>query len=107
MAGAIRNDTADDLFSQQRQIADQIKNLVPHKLIREAQGTIFHAIIHDNNYIVFSCTADEAHIPHGLLLTKKSERPGWRQFLTVEFARKIDFKCLPPNRTREINLVTY
>ena len=53
MSGAVRNNAADNLFAQQRQIANQVQHFVADKFIFIAQRTVLDSGGRQHNHVVF------------------------------------------------------
>ena len=82
----IRDDAADNLLSQERQIANQVENFVAHKFIVKAQRAVLYAVGGQNNHVIFRCATDQPHIFHGALFAEETKSPRRSQFFVIEVA---------------------
>ena len=65
-------------FAQQRQVADQVQDLVPHEFIREAQRRIHQAVAGQHNRIFLGGAANQSLLPHGVGFVQKTKGSGRR-----------------------------
>src|SRR5215472_14105531 len=97
MTGAVGNNFAQQLFSEQSQIADQIQHFVAHELVGEAQGGVFQAVPGQHNAIVARGAANQTHIAHGLLILTRTECAGSRDVFEIASVRQLDLECFFSN----------
>ena len=66
MAAAFSLHTAQERHAQQRQVANDVQNLVAHELIGKTQtGLIQHAMLRQYNRIVQRTATDQVRTPQG------------------------------------------
>ena len=71
---ALNGDMALDGHADQREITDQVENLVPHELVGPAEPvTVEHAALVHHHRIVEIAAAGETVAPEGLDLVKEAE----------------------------------
>src|SRR3984885_6079353 len=94
-----------NMMAGQREIADQVQDLVPHELVFEAQGTVQHPLAVEDNGARFGDAPDQSHVPQLLLVFFESERPRWGDLHTVIARSEIDDESLAADRRGKIDLV--
>src|SRR5436309_8489432 len=96
MASAISDHAAQNLFSEEGQVPDQVQDLVANKFVTEAQGAVQQALTGEH-YRIFSGRApDQALVAHGIGLVKKSESAGRRDLTHVLAIGQFHLKSLAP-----------
>src|ERR1700687_1973344 len=75
VAGAIGGHVAENLVADERQIADQIQNFVPDKLIRETQRRIYQTVAGQHQRVLRRRPANQPLLAHGFGLMQKSKGP--------------------------------
>src|SRR6185312_12253997 len=103
--GAFRDHVAPDPAARQRQVADQVEYLVPHKLIPKPQWRILHLAFTDDDGALVGRSTDQAHIAQHRLVLAEAERPRRSDPVGIGTRLQIADKSLVPDRLGEINRV--
>src|SRR5947209_10320866 len=74
MTGAIRRDLTDDRTSNQREVAEQVQDLVPDKLIFESKRTIDDPLVIEDDAVLDRSAARQSRRAELLDVAEKSER---------------------------------
>ncbi len=96
---------AQDLVPGQGEVADQVQNLVPHELVREAQRAVRDLASGDDDGVLVGDAADQPHVAQLLLVLAKAERPRRRQRPVVGARRQINRKLLAADRRGKVDRV--
>jgi len=81
---------AADRFAQQRQVADDVQHLVPHKLLAISQRLRRqHRVVADDHGVLQAAALDEAVLEQKFNLLVKTKRPRVRQLLLPRFRRDL------------------
>src|SRR5580692_11545213 len=107
VSGAIGLDVTKDPPSEQREIANQIKNLMADKLVPETQGRVVDPATRKDHAVVAGSATNQPHIQHRILLFQETEGAGCCNVADVAAIRELDLEGLAPNqRMWEVNRVT-
>ena len=102
---ALCNHVPLDAPSCQSQVANQVKNLVPHVLVGKAQRAVFRSIFSQDNGVFRACAADQPHIPQPLLIRLVPERARGGDKLSVILRSQVDKRALEPDRRRKLDRI--
>src|SRR5207249_6354442 len=81
VAGAMRDQVADDGIADQRQITDRVENLVADKLVFEPQGVVEDAGLAEHYRILERPAERQTVLPEHLDVLEERERPCRRDLL--------------------------
>ncbi len=98
MSSAVGDNVPQNSLSDQRQIANQIQNLVAHELVWKAQRRIDDAVAGQNDRVLFGCAANQALLAHDFRFVKKTERPCRSDFRKVMAIRQFQGAALAANQ---------
>src|SRR5579859_157925 len=105
VSSAVGYHFADNAFSQQGQVANQIQYLVAHKFIGIAQGPVLNAFARQHNHIFFIGPSDQAHVAQRNFILKKAEGARRGDLAQIRAAGELDFKSLLADGLGEIDRV--
>ena len=74
VAAAVRDDVADDRVADERQIADDVEDLVADELVLEAQRVVEHAGLAEHDRVVERAAEGEALLAQRLDFLQEPER---------------------------------
>src|SRR5262245_50884342 len=103
----MRDQTAQYLLADQREVAKQIKDLVTDKLILKTERCVVeHARLCQHDRILQRPAADQTVRLQFFNIVVKTESPGRSDEIRVIGSRELNFKALFPNqRMRKIDIV--
>ena len=88
VAGPHGDDMAANRFAQQRQVADDVQHLVPHKFLAIPQRLgRQHRVVADDDGVFQAAALDQAVLEQKFNLFEKTKRPRVRQFLFPSLRR--------------------
>src|SRR5438552_13708507 len=70
---AVSNYIAENLFTQQGQVTDEVKHFVAHELIIKAQGRIHETVSREDYSIFRRSTANQSLLAHGVGFMQKAK----------------------------------
>src|SRR5215469_3453523 len=105
MTRTLRHHMSLNAPPSQRQIPDQVKHLVPHIFITEAQRAIFRSLRREDDRMLAAGSANQAHVTKLSLVGFVPEGSRRRDKSAIRFGREIDARLLPPDRRREVDPV--
>ena len=73
VSGAVGHHAPQHLVANQREIADQVQHLVPHKLVGETQRPVLDPFPGEHDGVLFAGAADQSHVAQSLRLMQESE----------------------------------
>ncbi len=106
VAGAFGDYAAQQRAADEGEIADEVEDFVPARLVRESQPTYIQYFIGGKaNGVIKRGAADETHIAHGVQFVFKAERAGRGDLGGVIFRGQIDFHGLAADQVmREVDV---
>src|SRR3954447_3261982 len=106
VAGLRGADLADDRAADEREIAQQIEDLVADELVAEAEVAADHAFVVEHDAVLDRAAAGEAGSAHLLDIAQEAKRAGRRDFLEETVVVEVELQRLPSDdRVAEIDLV--
>src|SRR6266478_8949264 len=94
MTGPVSNHIAQDLPSNQRQITDEVKNLVTDKLIVKTERRIHQASLGEDKGVFIRRTPNQTLLPHRFGFMQKTKCARGSNIRDVLLIRKIEAKGL-------------
>jgi len=79
MPAAMRHEVADQVAARQRQVADQVQELVPHTFVRVTQLVLQRPLVGKHEQVLGTCPLAEALGPEPISLGFEHEGPAGRQ----------------------------
>src|SRR5579862_2454630 len=100
----VGHDVAQYLFSQKRQVANQVQHFVAYEFVRKAQGRIFNAILGQHHAVVAGGAANQTHFTHSALVLARTKRPRRSNFAKVIPVRQLHLqRFFADQRVRKID----
>ena len=107
VAAAMRDEVADHRMADEREVADDVEDLVAHELVVEPQRVIQHARFAENDRVVERSAEREAALPQHLDFLQEPERP--RRSNLLDEALLVDLhrpRLVPEQRMVEADAVS-
>ena len=94
MACSIGLNSAEDLVSDECQVANKIQHFVAYKFIIETKRSVLHAIASKNDCVLFGGTANEAHVLQHRCFVKEAKGTGCRDLSNIGAISKFKLEAL-------------
>ena len=106
VTAAMRHEMADHGVAHQREVADDVEDLVTHELVVEAKGVVEHARLTEDDRVVERAAKSETALAQHFDFLQKPERAGRRDvFDEALFADLHRARLVPQQRVIEADAV--
>ena len=106
VAAAVRDEMADHREADERQIADDVEDLVADELVLEAQRVVQHAGLSEHDRVVERAAERQAALPQHLDFLQEAKRAGRRNLLDERLFRDLHRpRLMPDERVIEADAV--
>src|SRR5262245_9524563 len=99
VTGTISNHVGQNSPPNQRQISNQIQDLVPNELVWITQGRIYQTVAGKDDRVLLRGTADQALLTHELGLVKEAEGAGGGDFREIVAVGQIQCPALAADQS--------
>src|SRR5579863_10335695 len=104
VTGAVGDHFAENLLAQQREISDQVENLVAHEFVGETERAVLDAVAREHDAVFPRRSANQSHVAHGLLVLARAEGAGGGNVLQVAAVGKFYLEgFFADERVREVD----
>ena len=95
MASAVCGQAPENLLAHEREVSEEVENLVTHEFIRIPQRRLVeHALVGEHDRVFKRSATDQARCLESFDFMVETERPGRRDERAVVFRREFDLELL-------------